>query len=289
MNSRLLGWILIVLSAASFGAMPILIKFAYRVNVDWITILALRFAIASAVLVPVAILRGRRRPTPRSLMLVFIFGACGYVAHSLCYFAALKHATVGLVSLLFYLYPVLVALGGAAFFGERLGKGRLAALAIALLGMGLAAPPGPGNQPLGIALALSCAVIYSAYILACSRVTRDQDSLVTASIVIGGAAVIYGAIALQRGSPLPATAEGWLLIAGIGVLCTSIAIAAFFAALERIGATSAASGATLEPVVTVILGTIVLGERLETLQVVGGALIVGAVAWLVTLRPASSP
>lgn len=289
MNPRLLGWIFIVISAAAFGAMPIMIKFAYRVQVDWITMLALRFAIAAVALVPIAVLRGRRRPTPGSVALVFLFGACGYVAHSICYFAALKHATVGLVSLLFYLYPVLVALGGAAFFRERLGKGQLLALGIALLGMALAAPPGPGNKPLGIGLALACAVIYSIYVLTCSRVTRNVDSLTAASIVIAGAAVIYGGIALGRGSPLPGSAQGWLLIAGIGILCTAIAIAAFFAALERIGATSAAAGATLEPVVTVLLGTFVLGERLETLQVVGGSLIVGAVAWLVTRRPAASP
>jgi drug/metabolite transporter (DMT)-like permease len=289
MNPRLVGWILIVLSAASFGAMPIMIRYAYEAKVDWITLLALRFAVASVVLVPLAVLRGKRRITPGSFALVFLFGACGYVAHSLCYFAALKHATVGLVSILFYLYPVLVALGGAAFFGERLGKGRLAALGIALLGMALATPPGHVNKPLGIALALACAVIYSIYVLTCSRVTRNTDSLTAASIVIAGAAVIYGGIAVGRGSPPPDSAQGWLLIAGIGILCTAVAIAAFFAALERIGATSAAAGATLEPVVTVVLGTLVLGERLETLQVIGGSLIVGAVAWLVTRPPASAP
>lgn len=287
MSARATGWILIAVSAVSFGTLGVFVKLAYRENVDPFAALAFRFVIAAAVLAPFALIRRRPLPPPRTVGALFLFGSCGYVAHSLCYFMALRHASAGLVGLLLYLYPALVCLGAALFFGERLGRSRLIALAVALAGTALALTPGPGNRPLGIGLALACAVIYGAYILACSRVTRGVDAFTSAAIIIAGAAAIYGAAALAFGSPLPPTDHGWLLVAAIGV-STPVAIATLFAAMERIGATSASVGSTLEPMVTVLLGAAVLRERLTPVQLAGGALILGAVVWLATRPPASS-
>ena len=286
MNPRAAGWILIAVSAVSFGSMGVLVKLAYARGVDPFSALALRFVIATAALVPLAVWRGRRRPSGRTIGLLLLFGSCGYVAHSLCFFTALKHASAGLTSLLLYLYPAIVALGAVIFFGEPLGRGRIVALAVALAGTALAVSPGPGNELRGIVLALGCAFIYGAYILACSRVARGVDPLTSAAIIIGGAAVIYGAVALARGSPLPPTPAGWPLVAAIGIVCTAVAIATFFAAMERIGPTSAAIGSTLEPLVTVLAGALVLHEELAAPQILGGALILAAVAWLAS-RPSA--
>jgi drug/metabolite transporter (DMT)-like permease len=280
---------LIALSAASFGAMAVLVKIARAAEVDLFSILALRFAIASAVLVPLAAARKARLPTARVVAALLLLGGIGYVAHSFCFYTALEYSSAGLAALLMYLYPALVALGGAIFFGDRLGKARLAALALAFAGTVLAIDPGGSARPLGMALALACAAIYATYILVCSRVTRGVDPMVSSSVIIIGAAIIYGAIAAVRGSPLPGTSGGWIAVLAIALISTAFAIAAFFAALERIGPTPAAIGSTLEPAVTVALGAAFLGERLSPMQLVGGALIVAAVIWLSTRPPAASP
>jgi len=288
MSARATGWFLIALSAAAFGTLGIFVKLAYREAVDPYAALAFRFVIAALILAPVAAIRRKALPPVSTLRNLFLFGSCGYVAHSLCYFTALQHASAGLVGLLLYLYPALVCLGGALFFGERLGRGRWIALGLALAGTALALSPGPGNRPLGIGLALACAVIYGAYILACSRVARGTDALTSTTVIIAGAALIYGVTALVLGSPLPVTSRGWLLVAAIGI-STPIAIGALFAAMERIGATSASVGSTLEPMVTVLLGALMLGERLTPLQLAGGALIVAAIGWMATRPTTSSP
>lgn len=288
MPSRAGGWALIVVSAVSFGIMGVLVILAQRERVDTFSALAIRFAVASAVLVPLAALRRCPLPAPRTLGALFLFGSCGYVAHSLCFFTSLRYASAGLVALLLYLYPVLVAVGAAVFFREPLSPGRMIALGVALAGLTLVADLGPANQLKGVVLALSCAFIYGAYILACSRVARNVDPLMTATVIIGGAAAIYVGIALALGSPLPPTPMGWTLVAAIGIVSTALAIATFFAAMKRIGATAAAIGSTLEPMVTVVLGAVVLDERLSVHQVAGGALIVTAVVWLALQpRPAS--
>jgi len=289
MSPRAAGWNLIALSAAAFGALGVLVKVAYAAGVDKYAALAVRFALAAAILVPLAASRRPGRPPARVLAGLLLFGGGGYVAHSLCYFTALEFSSPGMVGLLFYLYPALVALGGRLLFRERLAAAQVAAIALALAGTALTAGPLGGDQLPGIALALSCAVIYAAYIVACSRLTRGLDPLVSASVIISGAAVAYVVIAVARVSPLPPTAKGWITVAAMAVLSTSFAISAFFAAMRRIGATSAAVGSTLEPMVTVGLSCFVLGERLTPIQLAGGAMIVAAVAWLATRRPVASP
>lgn len=287
MSARATGWILIAVSAAAFGTLGVLIEFAYQAGVDKYTALALRFSMAVAVLAVVAAIRRPPRASARTLAALFLVGGGGYVAHSFCYFTALQRASPGLVGLVFYLYPALVALGGHFIFRDRMGWARWAAVALAIAGTALTLPP-PG-QTGGIELAVACAWIYAAYILGCSRLTRGVDPVVSATVIIAGAAVAYVAIAFAKGAPLPPTSRGWTLVAGMALVSTALAISCFFSAMGRIGATPAAVGSTLEPLVTVGLSFLFLDERLTVLQLAGGAMIVAAVVWLATRPPASSP
>jgi drug/metabolite transporter (DMT)-like permease len=59
-----------------------------------------------------------------------------------------------------------------------------------------------------------------------------------------------------------------------------VAIIAFFAGLKRVGAAVASIASTLEPVVTVVLAWIILGESLAPIQVIGGAMVLASAAWL---------
>ena len=63
------------------------------------------------------------------------------------------------------------------------------------------------------------------------------------------------------------------------------AVSLFFAGLKRVGPTTASILSTVEPVVTVGLAFVVFGELLGALQLLGGALVVGAVLVLASYRP----
>jgi drug/metabolite transporter (DMT)-like permease len=94
--------------------------------------------------------------------------------------------------------------------------------------------------------------------------------------------------AAWRGPAWPATATGWLAIAGIAVLSTVVAITLFFAGLDRIGPTRASTLSTIEPLCTVLLAAVVLGETIAPVQLAGGALILGAVL-LLARAPHAAP
>ena len=270
---------LIVVSAVAFGAMAIFARFAYGGGADVLGILTARFLVAGVVLS--AVMAATRRPWPRGrpLAVAILMGAFGYVGQSVCYFAALNHASAGLVALLLYAYPALVCLLAAAFLGERLTRRTLAVLAMSFAGIALTVGGGHGTAT-GFALGLAAAVFYSVYIVVGARELGGTDALASTAVVCLSAGAVLALAGLVREPQFPAAASGWIAVGAIALVSTVVAIVAFFAGLKRVGPVAAAIGSTLEPVVTVALAWIVLAESMSAIQLAGGALVLAAAVLL---------
>src|SRR4029079_14876273 len=71
--------------------------------------------------------------------------------------------------------------------------------------------------------------------------------------------------------------EAWVGLLGVGVVATFVAIQAFYAGTQRIGAAQASLVSTVEPIWTIVLASLLLDEHLEPIQLFGGALILPGV------------
>ena len=283
--NRVAGMAFVVASASAFGAMAIFARYAYRDGVDTTTLLALRFTIAGAILVAASAAAGASWPRGRDLATLVALGAVGYAGQAASFFTALTLAPAGLVALLLYLNPAIVALLAAWRGHEQLAPRTSVALAIALAGTALTVGPalagGPGGvHPAGIAFGVLSALIYAVYIVVSTGVAARVEPLVMSTVVIASATVPFAALALARGPSLPAGATGWTAVAAIALVSTVAAISWFFAGLKRIGPTRASTLSTVEPAVTVALAALVLDERIASVQLAGGALILAAVMLL---------
>jgi drug/metabolite transporter (DMT)-like permease len=275
---RYVGAVFIVISAISFGAMPIFGRIAYAAGVDTPTLLGLRFGLAAAVLLIIMALR--RLSFPRGAVLggLLALGTIGYVGQSAAYFTAVRLAPVALVVLLLYLYPALVTVLAAVFLKERITAVKAIALVVALIGTALTIGPVDGDiSALGVGLALTASVIYAIYILLGSRLTQSAGAIPSATLIVLSASVVFTVFVVVRGPALPNDWTGWAAILALGLVSSVVSIVTFFAGLERVGPTAAATLSTLEPVVSVALGAVVLGEQLVWLQIAGGMLIIAAV------------
>ena len=237
-----------------------------------------RFAIAGAVLAAVMGVAGRAFPRGRPLAVAAAMGAVGYVLQSVCYFAALNHASAGLVALLLYAYPTIVCLLAAAFLGERLTPRRAALLAAGFGGIALMLGGGSGSLT-GIALGLGAALVYSVYILVGARELGRSDALGVSTVVCLSAAATLALTAPFTAPSFPRDGSGWLAVAAIAA-CSVVAILSFFAGLARVGPSRASIVSTLEPVVTVVLAWAFLGETLGAWQLLGGAVVLGVAVLL---------
>ncbi|MDO9600418.1 MAG: DMT family transporter [Azoarcus sp.] len=286
-RDRLIGALYVTLSAASFGAMAIFARYAYASGADVVAVLFLRFMLAGLLLTGVMLMGRRRWPRGRNLLVLVLMGGLGYVAQSYSFFAALNYASAGLVALLLYLYPFLVTVFGALLWRRRLSAGRISAVLAALVGTALTLGGGIDGQPLGIALGITAALIYSVYVLAGSQVLDKEEPLAAATVVMLSAAVVFGGFALVNAPSWPAGVSGWVSVSAIALVSTVIAMVGFFAGMKRLGAADAATLSTLEPVVTFVLAAIFLSEPLRANQLLGGAIILGAVIWLTRTGAAS--
>jgi drug/metabolite transporter (DMT)-like permease len=279
-------------SAAAFGAMAVFGKLAYAGGATVGTLLAVRFALASALLWTLILASGGAREIQalhrRDVAVALALGGCCYATQAGCYFAALERIDAALLSLLLYTFPPIVAV---ALGRERADERRLAALALASGGLGLVVG-GAGSSsldPLGVALALGAAVVYSTYILSSEGIAgRMQPRVLSALVCTGAAAALtVGSALLGELRPGELTIAGWGWLTCVAVVSTVAAVTLFFAGLQRVGPTTASILATVEPLATVLLAFLVFGEVLGPVQLIGGALVLGGVLVLHVRLPRS--
>jgi drug/metabolite transporter (DMT)-like permease len=287
---RLTGILLIAISAASFGTLAIFGRYLYAAGVDTYTMLFLRFGISASIMTVMLILRKEPFPRGRVLALLIGMGALGYVGQSYTYLTAIKYASVGLVALLLYLYPMFVFILSVIILHEKVTAVKVTALVIALLGTALTVGPA-GGQITGALFAIGAAMIYSVYIIVGTDVMKHVSPVQSTVVIFASACAVYGALTAVNGAHLPASNTGWWLMVGIVLIATVIPVVTFLAGLERIGPTNAAMLSTLEPVVTVLLAAWFFAERLDTISMIGGGLILVAVVILARneLRPIPPP
>ena len=268
-------------AACAFGAMAVHGKLCYEEGATVGTLLALRFALAAALfwlLVPRRELRGISR---RDVALGLGLGAGVYALQAGMFFTALERIDASLLSLLCYTFPAIVAVAAVALGRERFDRRKTLALCLASGGLVLVvASAGTGAlDPLGTALGLATAVVYSGYILVGEGIASRVPTRALAALVCSGAALTLTAGSAVAGQLHPerltVAGWGWLLI--LALVATVLALSLQFAGLRRVGPTTASILSNAEPVVTVMLAFAVFGEVLAPLQLVGGGFVLAGV------------
>lgn len=291
-RNQLTGLLLVLFSAAGYAFFPIFTKFIYEYSTfGAMDILVWRFVLATPImwLILTAQRAARRgvapqpapeRPLPR-LKLIGM-GALFAVTAGMA-FLALERVPASLFTVLIYSYPALVALM-SLFMGERLALVGWVALGLTLIGVILTVPDlgaEGGGDLLGVLFTLGNALTYSTYIVISNRLLRGQTALLNASTwSITGSFLVLIFVMLIIGLKDPGSIEAWLALIGLAVISTVLSISTFYAGMNRVGAPRAAIISTVEPVLTLILASLLIGETLQLPQVIGAALILSSVLLL---------
>jgi drug/metabolite transporter (DMT)-like permease len=271
---------MVLASATGFGSLAILAKLAYAEGLGAEQALAFRFLLAAVGMLALAFLVGQNplRLERTRLLILLAMGVVGYSAQSLTYFIALRTLPASLVVLIAYIYPSLVVAAGWLFLRRAVSAKHLAALAASFVGLVMLVGGAQLQIAWALVLAVASPVIYTAYILVGERVMGSVPALAASAVIITGAAIAFCFLAaINNQLALPPTLGGWAVAVGLAVFPTMFAISLFLAGLPRVGAARAALLSTWEPVVTVGLAVILLGDRLSVVQVLGGVLVLLAV------------
>lgn len=277
------GALLVAVSAAGFATLGILIKFAFAAGASITTIMAVRFLLAALFLVLVLRWRGiPLRIGRRGMVELTLMGAVGYGGMSTLFANGIHYLPASLAGLLLYTYPALVSLLSFLLGDERFTWRKGLALALCLVGMVLVLNASfSGAHLAGVLSILGAAGIYSCYIVIGNRLLKRFDPLVTSVYVCGTAGLAAFLFGLATGSLTPAVPPaGWLAMFGIALFPTMVGVIGFFAGMKLVGGTNAAIISTLEPLITILLSALLLGETITPLQGVGGAILLTGVVVL---------
>ncbi len=259
---------------------------------------AVRFAIAGAVLMAWSLLRARgsfvapsRREWRDTIIVgtLLLGGGMGMVAFG--------EQTIpsGIAALLIAMMPVWVAIFGRAFLGERLP--RLAAVGIVVGFIGVAILVGPtilgqtgALDPIGLAALIISPIAWSlGSLYASHRATLPRQPLVaTGTQMLAGGAVLALMAAVTgefgRFDPAAVSRDSIGALVYLTVIGSLLAFTAYGWLLRVAPLPLIATYAYVNPVVAVILGAVVRNEPIDPRTLVAGAVIIGAVALIVTAR-----
>jgi drug/metabolite transporter (DMT)-like permease len=250
-----------------------------------------RFAVAGALLYAFLRLRGAPAPSAAgwraaALSALPLMGAgMGLAA------CALKRVPSGLAALLFASVPLWTSLIDR-LWGGRIRRIESAGLALGFAGVALVSVRGGlGKDPLGAVLMLTAAASYSLGCVATRRLDLPKGALGTAAqMLVGGAALLTASFALDEPPPAltPRSLAAMAYLVGFGSL---LSYTAFGYLLRNARPALATSYAFVNPIVALALGAWLADERLTPPDLVGLALVLGAVALVAfgARKPADTP
>jgi len=202
------------------------------------------------------------------------------------YLGATQYIPVSLAVLIFYTCPFYVAIISKFTENEPITITRLTAIILAFIGLSLAlkVQSTADLQILGIMFALMAAIGFASFITVSSLMLRtaDRQAVLLHSLAAGTLLFVLFFV-LTSGAEIIVTRAAWLKVSGSGIMVT-FAYITFFAGMEIIGPLKASMIMNIEPVLTIVLAAISLGERLSNIQLFGAVLVIGGIV-LITCTP----
>jgi drug/metabolite transporter (DMT)-like permease len=225
----------------------------------------------------------------------FFWAGLFFAADIALYHLSLTRTSVAAATLEANTAPIVVSILAWAVWGERPRLGFLLATLLAFGGLLLTVAPklaAGGHDLGGDALALFAAWFYAAYIMVVARLRERHGT----GAVMFASTLIYSALLLPlpflMGERfLPVSGRGWLLLLGLAFSAQALGQGLIAYALAHLRATFGSLGLYLQVIGALVYAWLLLGERLQPVQLAGGAIVLGAIALARAVHspPAAAP
>jgi len=294
--ARLPGLALAFSGAIAFSLKAIIVKLAYRYEVDAVTLIMLRMLFAFPIFLVMAWWAGRgRAPLKRRDWLgVAALGFCGYYLSSFLDFAGLQYISASLERLIIYLNPTMVMLLGWALYRRSFSRRQLGAMALSYCGvilvMGRELRFEGGQVALGSLLVFTSVLTYSVYLVYSGELVRRLGSLRLVGLATSFACVcclLQFALLRPLNSALAVAPQVvWLSVLN-ATLGTAVPVLLVMMAIERIGPAMTAQTGMVGPLSTIFMGVVLLGEPFTAWLAVGTVQVIAGI-YLFTRAPAQA-
>lgn len=268
-----------IVSASVFGTLGLFVR---RIEVASAELALYRAVLAAVFLLLFFLVRRKRlrlREIRKSLWLLLASGAAMGINWMLL-FEAYQYTTISLATLSYYLAPVIVTALCPLLFHEKMTRTQVLCFLMSTLGVALiigsGGLQGGGSDLRGIVCALGAAVFYAAvillnkYIHGVTGLERTFVQFLTAILVLAP----Y--VALTSGfHPEVLSATGWVNLLIVGFVHTGVTYCIYFSAIRTLPGQESSLLSYLDPIVSVLISVLLLGEPLAPIQIAGMVLFLG--------------
>ncbi|TCB43687.1 DMT family transporter [Acinetobacter terrestris] len=286
-----LGSLFAVCAAFLFSTKAIFIKQTYALSplVDGTVLMALRMASALPFFLLICWLSRyqSKNLSTKDWGLLILAGLIGYYLASWLDFAGLMYISASLERIILFLYPTMTVLASSIIYKQRLSFKSLFAILLSYGGTVIVMLQEQSNVPhqsnfwLGASLVFASAVAFASYLLLTPRLIQKFGSWNFTGLALSIACIgtlTHYLIAIPNPIGLLAqlpSAVIWYGV-GLGFMVTVLPTVLLMQSIERLGASQSAMIASIGPILTIILATFFLGEKMNAIQWFGcGLNIVG--------------
>jgi drug/metabolite transporter (DMT)-like permease len=266
-----------IVAATTFALSDVFSKVALTAGMDPLSLATFRGAFS--VVVMVGWLWLQPPPVPYTVRQRWIALGVGVLFAGVVFglFKAFELATVPVAILSYFIYPLLTGIIGALIGVDKLGWRGAAAALVAFFGLALIVGAQPGAVALsGIAFALGAGCLRTAVLLISRAALAGADSRLLSWYSQLSSTAIFVAVSLATWNwHAPQTGTGWFALMVVSITVT-IAVLTLFISINRIGPFRSALIMNLEPLIATIISAPLLGEYMTAWQVLGGAIMLGA-------------
>ncbi len=292
---RWLALTLLLSISVVFGSNHVAARFAFEHGSNVVTAVAFRATFAFVFVFVLLAANGISFSMPGATRTRGIVIGLFLLAQSYCVFSAVARIPVALALLAFNTYPIVIALLAWLIEGERPSTRAMISMPIALVGLALALDVGGWSGVgaasfmgrweeigSGVLYATGASLTFSAALYLTTLWLKDVDGRLRTLLATGTIAVAMLAVgALTHGFALPVDTTGWVALLLVG-LCYSAAVTTLFVVLPRIGVVNNSAALNFEPVAVLVMGWVLLGQRMAPLQIFGALIVIGAIVALST-------
>ena len=284
MNTKVKGYILAAISAATYGMNPLFALPLYDGGMDLFSVLFFRYLFAIPILAVMLKLRRRDFSIKKSDVMPLIILGVLFALSSITLFSSYNHMDAGVASTILFIYPIIVAVIMFIFFKEKISKMTMACIAVAMVGIALLCKSGDGAMisVKGLLFVFGSALSYAIYINK-SRIKGMATIKVTMYVLTFGW-LIFAIRALATGelnTPSPEQWYLWFNVLALAIFPTIISLICTTEAIQCIGSTPTAILGVLEPVTAVFFGVVIFGEILTPRIILGLILVITSVTFVV--------
>ena len=237
-----------------------------------------RALVATLVLVPVWLIRGRRNRIGFRLVMLGVLAGVFFAFDLALFNSAVLDTSAANATLLGNNAPIIVGLASWLLFGKPPRAIFWIGLALALLGSAFIVGHDALNHAnfgAGDAMAVGASIFFAAYLLTIERVRPQMDTLTLTALAVTASSVTLLLLCLIVRTPLTGySMHAWMSLIGLGVVTQVGGYLAVTYALGHLPATVTSVGVLAQAPLTALLAIPLLGEPLIASQVAGGALVI---------------